>query len=266
MLNYSEIFDIRKTTLPLGKKDLSGVLAKRSFMGYVQCPYNRLVDTLKEISQAEVYQISVNPQALYASGNNPFSHADVVIQVEGLRSYDEFVDKIINSQDGKEWTDFMTYSRTFQDEVKNIKIAAIKKYLWNELNINNWFEEANVRLPPASKMNLVSDFDLFKKNVLLTDDLQSFIDACDEGELKTASAVLTATLIKMFDKYRGELNHHIYNNTRREQSIMIKNPVINRIFIVSNYARQCEKDWPKIKFTSLDRRSFESISLWNEET
>jgi hypothetical protein len=111
---------------------------------------------------------------------------------------------------------------------------------------------------------LIDNFEEFKKTILTTEDLHRFIDACDEGSLQQAAQVLTLSLVKMLDKYRPELNHHIMNSTRREPNILIKNPVINRIFIVSNFARQCEKDWPKIKFTSLDRRSFESISLWNE--
>ena len=264
MLNYSEIFDFRKTTLPLSKADLSKLLAKKSFMGYVQCPYNHLIETLKEISEAEQYQVSINPQQLYQNGVNPFNHAEVVIQVEGLRSYDEFVDRIISSEDGKEWTDFMTYSETFKSEVRALKLATIKKYLWNAANINNWFDEGGIKLPPARKFDLIDNFEEFKKTILTSEDLYRFIDACDEGMLKQAAQVLSLSLVKMLDKYRPQLNHHIMNNTRREPSILIKNPVINRIFIVSNFARQCEKDWPKIKFTSLDRRSFESISLWNE--
>lgn len=263
MLNYRDIFDISKTTMPLSKQDLSKILAKKSFMGFVQCPYSKLIQTLKEICEAEQYQVSVNPNQLYQDGSNPFTHADCVIQVEGLRSFDEFTNKIISSEDGKEWSDFMTYSETFKDEVRNYKLATIKKYLWNAHNINNWFSEGGISLPPNRKSEIIDDFEEFKRIILQSDDLHRFIDACDEGTLQQATQVLTASLVKMLDKYRPELNHHVDNNTRREPQIIVKNPVVNRIFVISNYARQCEKDWPKLKFTALDRRSFESISLWS---
>ena len=264
MLNYSEVFNIEKTTLPVSKSDLQGILSKKSFMGFVQCPYNRLVDTLKEICEAEQYEITVNPEAMYANGNNPFHHADCVIKVEGLRSFDEFADKVVSNEDSKEWTDFVTYSETFKDEIKALKVQVIQKCLWNAQNISNWFSDNNFSLPPAKKEQLTTDWEAFKNNVLLTGDLYSFIDSCDEGELQKAASILRKNLVKKLEKYRSELDRHVNNNTKREEKIIVKNPVINRIFIVSNYARQCEKDWPKINFTSLDRRSFETLSLWNE--
>lgn len=233
-------------------------------MGYVQCPYSRLVDTLKEICEADQYEITVNPEELYAQGNNPFHHADCLIRVEGLRSFDEFVSKVVSNEDTKEWTEFITYSETFKDEIKTLKMNVIQKYLWNVQNISNWFSDNGLGLPTGTKQELANDWEMFKNNVLLSSDIYSFIDSCDEGELQKAASVLRSNLIKKLQKYRPELDKHVNNNTRREQSIIVKNPVINRIFIVSNYAKQCEKDWPKIEFTSLDRRSFETLGLWNE--
>lgn len=264
MLSYSEIFNIQKTTLPVNKKELEKILAKKSFMGYVQCPYSQLVDTLKNISKAEEYEISINPNELYAQGNNPFSKADVYIQVEGLRSFGEFIDHIVQKEDEKEWTDFVTYSETFKDEIRNLKSKVIQKYLWNTQNISNWFAEKAVKLPNNAKQELIQNFDTFRKTVLLSSDLYSFIDCCDEGELKTAVKVLVKAAVEKLDKYKHELNHHVQNNTKRETSIVVKHPVVNRIFISSSFARQCEKEWPKIRFTSLDKRSLETLSLWDE--
>lgn len=264
MLNYTEIFNIEKTTLPLQKKDLSSVLSKKSFMGYVQCPYNQLITTLELISHAQQYKISINPNALYSQGNNPFHHADCVIQVEGLRNFDDFVNQVITSGDNKEWSDFVTYSETFKDEIKNLKIRVMQKYLWNAQNISNWFNDHSFNLPSGKRQELLSDWEQFKKNVLETPDLYSFLESCDEGELQKAANVLRKQLVKKLEKYRPELERHVLNSTRRADSVTVTHPVINRIFVVSNYARQCEKDWPKLKFTALDRRSFEAISLWDD--
>lgn len=262
MFSYPEIFNIQKTTLPISAKELSNVLSKKSFMGFVQCPYSRLIDTLEDISKADTYKVSVNPNAMYQNGANPFHMGDCVIQVEGLRSFDEFVNKVVAQEDTKEWTDFITYSETFKDEVRILKTQVIHKYLWNAHNINNWFETAGMKLPMNRRNEIISDWEEFKKSVLLTSDLYSFIEACDEGTINQAVKSLNKNIIAKLQKYRPELDKHISNNTKRETDILLKNPIINRIFIVSNYANQCEKDWPSIKFTRLDRRSMDAISLW----
>ena len=72
MLSYQEIFNIQKTTLPLTKKELEGILSKSVFTGYVQCSYSVLVQTLKDIATAETYQCTINPERMYQNGNNPF--------------------------------------------------------------------------------------------------------------------------------------------------------------------------------------------------
>lgn len=264
MQNYTEIFNIQKTTLPLSKKQLDNLLSKKVFSGFVQCSYNELVQTLKAICSADSYTCTINPETLYNNGTNPFHQAECVISIEGTRYYEEFINKIISNEDNKEWTDFTTYSETFKDELKNKKSAIIRKYIWNSMNLNNWFNDKSVRLLQSDKDSLITDFEKFKSRVLMTSDLYSFIDSCNEGDLKKATEALSSIIETMMEKYKHELMKHITNNTKREELITVKHPIIKRIFIVSSFAKQCEKEWPKIKFTSLDKRSFETISLWNE--
>ena len=59
-----------------------------------------------------------------------------------------------------------------------------------------------------------------------------------------------------------ELNRHISNDNKRQEQIVLKNPIINKIFMQPSAAAKCRKDWPKIKFTVLDKKSFDSISVW----
>ena len=94
MLSYQEIFNIQKTTLPLTKKELEGVLSKSVFTGYVQCSYSVLVQTLKDIATAESYQCTINPEQMYQNGNNPFEKGDCIIQIEGTRYYEEFINRV----------------------------------------------------------------------------------------------------------------------------------------------------------------------------
>lgn len=264
MLSYSEIFNIRRTTLPLTKEELSNILPKSVSTGYVQCPYGLLVQTLKGIATAENCSCTVNPDVMYQNANNPFMKADCIIQVEGIRSYGEFVNKVISAEDSKEWTDFVTYSETFKDELRVLKCQVIAKYLWNRANLENWYEEKNVGLLGDTKTALESDWDTFKRKVLLTNDWNGFVDSCNQSDLQKATKALSKNLCTKLVKYRPELMQHIHNNSRNEVTIEIDRPIIKHIFIVSNFARQCEKDWPVIKFTTLDKRSFDSLSMWEE--
>lgn len=132
------------------------------------------------------------------------------------------------------------------------------------MNLNNWYEEKNVSLLGDTKAMIESDWETFKNKVLLTPDLYGFIDSCNQADLQKATKALSQNLCAKLVKYKPELMKHITNNSKREEVITVKNPIIKHIFIVSNYAKQCEKDWPVIKFTTLDRRSFENLSMWEE--
>ena len=264
MLSYQEIFNIQRTTLPLSKKELENVLTKSVFTGYVQCSYSVLVQTLKELATAESCKCTINPDVMYQNTNNPFLKADCIIQVEGTRYYEEFINKVISAEDSKEWTDFVSYSETFKDELRVLKCQVISKYLWNHMNLNNWYEEKNVPLLGDVKATIETDWETFKSKVLLTKDLYGFIDSCNQADLQKATKALSQNLCAKLVKYKPELMQHITNNSKREEIITVKNPIIKHIFIVSNYAKQCEKDWPVIKFTTLDRRSFENLSMWEE--
>lgn len=264
MLSYSEIFNIQRTTLPLSKKELESVLSKSVFTGYVQCSYSVLVQTLKELATAESCKCTINPDVMYQNTNNPFLKAECIIQVEGTRYYEEFINKVISAEDSKEWTDFVSYSETFKDELRVLKCQVIAKYLWNHMNLNNWYEEKNVALLGDTKAAIETDWETFKSKVLLTKDWSGFIDSCNQGDLQKATRALSQNLCSKLVKYKPELMQHITNNSKREEIITVKNPIIKHIFIVSNYAKQCEKDWPVIKFTTLDKRSFDSLSMWEE--
>ena len=199
---------------------------------------------------------------MYNNSNNPFTKAECIIQVEGTRYYEEFINRVISNEDSKEWTDFVTYSETFKDELRVLKCQIISKYLWNRMNLNNWFEEKSVSLLGDAKEAIATDWETFKKKVLMTSDLYGFIDSCSEADLQNATKALSKNLCTKLVKYKPELMHHIVNNSKREEVITVKNPIIKRIFIISNYARQCEKEWPVIKFTTLDKRTFDSLSMW----
>jgi DNA-binding ferritin-like protein (Dps family) len=221
-----------------------------------------LVQTLKEIATAKSYACTINPETMYNNSNNPFAKAECIIQIEGTRYYEEFIDRVIANEDSKEWTDFITYSETFRDELRVLKCQVIAKYLWNRANLNNWYEEKAVSILGDTKEAIATDWETFKEKVLMTSDLYGFIDSCNESDLHNATKALSNNLCTKLQKYKPELMHHIVNNSKREEIITVKNPIIKHIFIVTNYAKQCEKDWPIIKFTTLDKRSFDTLSMW----
>lgn len=263
MVNYNEIFNISSTALPLNRKEMDEVIDKRTMNGYIQCPYKKLIDTLKEISRAPEIPVSLNPVFLYNQANDPTNSCECIIQVEGLQTYQEFLNKIIQNEDTKEWSDFTTYSPLFKDEVKNLKLSAYKKYLWTYENFENWINDKNIGLISETKNELLSNFDVFKKKILESNDYKSFITSCNEEDIQNAINYMIKGSNEKLKKYSNELNYHIKNNNKRENQILLKNPLIVKIYLKNHYAMECKKDFPKIKFEILDKKNFDSISLWD---
>lgn len=263
MVSYSEIFNVNSTALPLKKEELSSVINKSTMIGYYPCAYTNLISTLKQISSAKELSVSLNPMWLYNTSNNPLSACECIIQVEGMQTFDEFVNKIVQSDDDRQWSDFTTYSPTFRDEIKDLKLLAYKKFLWNFENIENWITDKRVAILGSKKNEIVSNFDAFANEILHTHDYEGFIASCNSEDISKAVNWLVKQGVAKLSKYSNELSRHIANNNKREDNILVKNPLIVKIFLMNHVANACRKDYPKIRFSTLDKKNFDSISLWD---
>ena len=262
MLGNKEIFDINKTSVPLNKEDLKKFLDKKSFMGFVTCPYSKLVETIRKISSSSEIEVSINNEKLMDSVNNPFIGSDVFIQVEGFRDFEDYINSSINSDGDEEWKTFNSYSTNFKSEIKKLKLKVIKKFLWNVQNINSWFENKNIKLPFEKKNEITNRFESFRESVLETKDLEGFIENCDSGELKEAVRVLVFNVLKKLEIYKGELFSHIKNKTKETDVVVVSNPVINRIFITKEFEKRCREEWSHLQFTPIERNKLEVLGLW----
>lgn len=263
MVSYSEIYNVNSTALPLKKTEFGNVFNKKTLIGYYPCAYTNLVTTLKEISTASELKVSLNPGWLFNTTNNPVSSCECLIQVEGMQTYDEFINKIIQNEDNNEWSTFTTYSPTFKDEIKDVKLNAYKKFLWKPDNIENWMSDKKVSLPNFKKNEILTNFDIFTNEILYTGDYESFVNSCNSEDKQKCIEWMVKQGIAKLVKYGDELTRHVYNNNKREEQINVKNPLIMRIYIMNTYSSRCRKDFPKIKFTTLDKKNFDSISLWD---
>ena len=102
----------------------------------------------------------------------------------------------------------------------------------------------------------------FKERVLLTDDFKSFIDSCKTEDVENAIKFIIKNGCILLKKYKVELNNHISTDNKRQPLVMLKNPIITKIFLQSSAAARCKKDWPKLRFTTLDKKSFDTIGIW----
>lgn len=262
MISNKETFNINKVAIPFTKGDLEKVIATTVKNGYIATTYDNLIDTLETVSRANEYVVTLNPSTIYLSANNPLEKNDVLIRVEGTQTYSEFINNVIHNTEDYTWTNFLTYSELFKDEIRNVKCLAYKKFLWNYHNIDNWFSENNIGLVSDNKSMLINDFEYFKTHVLETGDFESFIDCCKDKDIDLAISFVIRAGVQVLKKYKVELNRHISNDNKRQEQIVLKNPIINKIFMQPSAAAKCRKDWPKIKFTVLDKKSFDSISVW----
>lgn len=261
MLN-KDVFNIRKTNIPFTRDEFMNAIEKIVIKGYIPVNYDVLISTIKEISVATEYMIVLNPNEIYNGANSPLLQNNVLIEVEGMYTYSEFVDNIVNGENDETWISFISYSETFKDKIKTIKLNAYKKYLWNYHNIDYWFESGNISILSDNKNSLVTDFDVFKESVLMTDDYISFIENCNENDIKKALNYIIKQGIEVMKLHKTELNNHIKNVNKHKQSLMIENPIITKIYGLTNIVSKCKKDWPKIKIVPLNKKSFETIGLW----
>lgn len=262
MITNKTVFNINRVAIPFSKKELESVINQNVVNGYISTTYDNLIQTLEDISRSKEYPVILNPNEIFTSSNNPLIRNDVLIRVEGLQSYSEFINNVIRDGEDGYWTDFMTYSELFKDEIKKVKLLAYKKFLWNYHNIDEWFTTKNIGLIDDDKNMLVTDFQTFKKRVLLTDDYKSFIDACKTEDISNAVKYIIKKGCEVLRKYKVELNNHIAIDNKRQTNIILKNPIITKIFLQSSAASRCKKDWPRIKFTTLDKKSFDTIGIW----
>lgn len=262
MITNIEIFNINKVAIPFTKKELENVINQTVTDGYVSTNYDNLVQTLEEISRAKEYPVLINPNEIFTSSNNPLIKNDVLIRVEGMQTYFEFINNVIKGDDDFAWTNFITYSEIFKDEVKKIKTLAYKKFLWNYHNIDTWFTENNIGLLSDDKNALTTDFQMFKERVLASGDYESFIACCKTEDIDNAVKYIIHCGCSLLRKYKVELNTHINTDNKRQATVVLKNPIITKIFLQPSVAQRCKKDWPKIKFTTLDKKSFDTIGIW----
>jgi hypothetical protein len=96
----------------------------------------------------------------------------------------------------------------------------------------------------------------------MTDDYETFIDSCKTEDISNAIKYIIKKGCEVLQKYKVELNNHIAIDNKRQTNIILKNPIITKIFLQSSAASRCKKDWPRIKFTTLDKKSFDTIGIW----
>lgn len=264
MISNKETFNINQVAIPFTKKDFESVISTTVKNGYIATTYDKLIETLETISRATEYSVTLNPTSIFMSSSNPLESADVIIRVEGIQTHIEFINNVIKNTENYTWTNFLTYSELFKEEIKNIKCTAYKKFLWNYHNIDSWFSTKNIGLLNSDKNTLITDFNLFKEHVLNTSDYEQFIDCCKDKDIELAINYIIAAGKQVLKKYSVELNRHITNDNKRQEQIILKNPIINKIFMLPSAAAKCKKEWPKLKFTVLDKKSFNSISIWEK--
>lgn len=263
MIKNRDIFDIKKTHIPFTRDEFMSSIDKSMTKGYIPVNYDMLIDTIKEISMATQYNIVLNPNEIYNGANSPLIQNNVLIEVEGMHTYEEFVSNIVNGDDNSTWTSFISYSETFKDKIKTIKTNAYKKFLWNYHNVDSWCEHCNVSVIHDDKNNLLTDFESFKNRVLMTDDFVNFIDNCLDEDIQKAIQYIVKQGLEVMKLHKTELNNHIKTSNMRSVQITITNPIITKIYALSGIASRAKKDWPRLKITPLDKKSFETIGLWS---
>lgn len=261
MYNYVNIFNIKSTALPFTADQLNAVVKSAVSCGFVICNYDELITTINAISRASVYDVTLNADAIIKANSDPTLNNNVIIQVEGDR-VNNIYDAHIETDDSNTICTFDSYSPEFKSELYELKQKLAKKFLCSYDAINSWANAEGVSIAEDTILRLCNDFDLFCKYILTSEDLPSFVDALPKEISDKYIAALTRFGTAVLKKYKNEVLSHFKNITKLETKIQIKNPIIVKIYALSNVASICKRDWPKLPIVSLDRRSFDSMSWY----
>lgn len=259
MHKYSDIFDINSTVLPFTAEQLNTVVKSTVSCGFVFCNYSELITTVNAINSAQTYDVTLNTDEIVKNNTDPTKSYNVIIQVEGCRKNNVY-DAHINADETGNFCSFDTYSAEFKSEIYELKQKLAKKFLCTYDAINNWAINASVSIAEDTIHRICTNFDLFKKYILTTEDLLSFVDALPADISKKYVDYLTANSTKILTKYKNEVLAHLKNITKLETTITLHKPIIVKIFALSSVATAAKRDWPTLPIVSLDRRSFDSLN------
>lgn len=261
MNKYIELFDIKSTALPFSADQLNSIVKSIVSCGFVCCNYSNLITTINDISRAKEYDITLNTSELLKTSVDPTKNINVIIQVEGNRVNNVY-DAHIETNDDNSICTFSTYSPEFKAELYELKSKIAKKFLCVYDAINSWAIAEGVSIAEDTINVLCNDFDKFTTNILSNNDLESFVNALPKEIVNNYFKALTYYGINLLKKYKTEILTHLKNITKLETNIKIKNPIIVKIFVLSGIASRCKAEWPNLPIVSLDRRSFDSLSMY----
>lgn len=262
MLDIKYIYNISRTTLPMDKETLESCIVLGPTFGYVHCSYDDLVHTVDTINIAKELTVTRNANKIFDLATDIESTPEVIFKVEGIRTNsDSFTDTVLSTNELETWTDFSTYSNEFKEDIRRLKELCFKKLLWTYENIHGWFLENNIQLGTSIEYGLASDWEKFKADVALTEDLESFVAACREEDKQKYVTALIRNGKKVLEKHKVEYMLHVTENDNVESEIVLRNPIINRIFVVSSKAPQCKKEFPGLRVTSISQRNFGLIGI-----
>jgi hypothetical protein len=263
MLDSRFIYDVDATTLPLSKDLLKSCIDSKPIFSFVLCKYENLITTINTINRSPEISGTLNGNVLFDTINSPETSYDCVIKIEGLKSTeDNYLNNVLRSNENCTWTDFKTYSSMLRSEIKGMKETVFKKALWNKDNIDSWFDGSTMQLPDSVRDVLTNDWNVFKVTVIRSKDLDSFISACSDDMKNEYISLIYKNAKNLLDRYKVELMAHVQQQNKNDETVTITKPVVSKIYIMSNNYARCQKEWPTLRVSPLNKKNLETLGLY----
>lgn len=263
MLDSRFIYDVDATTLPLSKELLKSCINSKPIYCFILCKYEDLITTINTINYAEEIDGTLNGQMLFDSINSPVTSFDCVVKIEGLKKgYDSYLDHVLKSNEDCSWTDFRTYSKEFRKEITGLKETIFRKALWNQDTIDSWFEVNGIELPDSIRTSLGSDWNLFLDTVIRSTDRDSYVSSCSDDAKKLYIDLIYKNSKQLLDRYRVEVMSHVNQKDKSDETVTVTKPIVSKIYIMSNNYAKCQRDWPTLRVSPLNKKSLETLGLY----
>lgn len=253
----NKIFDLRKNFIPI-TDEIKSFFDNEMVFAYIPLNRDDLILKLKEIRDSDSVVGYVNVESFFSHIEDPSNLIDCVIKVEGELSNDGYFDSIYDKDTERRIADISDFNDDFLDNVRNLKLSFIKKYLYNKDNIDLFLTANDVQISKSTYDEICSNYSKFNSSIL-KNNCPKFIQSCNSEELYKCYRAFLSKLNKIIKDYKNEFSNNIRKHNNKRNTIKIVNPVVCDIYGTPQTKSYIEKQYPKIKIKSILKKDFVTL-------
>lgn len=253
----NKIFDLTKNYIPI-TDEIKSFFKNDIVFAYIPVNRDSLIEKLREIRDNDVISGYINIESFFTHIEDPTNLVDCVIKIEGELSNDGYFDSIYDANVERRIADISDFNDDFIDNVRNLKLSFIKKYLYTKDNIDLFLSANDVQISKSTYDEICTNFSRFNSSIL-RNNCSKFVQSCNSEELYKCYRAFLSKLNRIIKDYSNDFTSNIRKHNNRRKVINVVNPVVCDIYGTPQVKSYIEKQYPKIKVKSLLKKDFVSL-------